>query len=281
MQQAIRCPNSVSLFTRGSLSVRVLDTKVMLPNFDLNGKAALITGAGRGIGLAIAQTLAAHGCAVAIQDIEIEVAQGAVDAICENGGRALALGGDIGDLSLPQRLVDETQTQLGGLHILVNNGAIQVQKLWTELSVEEIQKQIEADQIAPLLLCQLVAPIFQAQKWGRVLNIGSIQGLKGNVEMLAYSMSKAALENMTKALARELAPHNTTVNNLCPGFFNTHRNRQEFLDEAEKKKRGAWVPMKRVGEPDDCAGLALILCSEAGSYITGQTIYVDGGLSVR
>lgn len=253
----------------------------MIPNFDLSEKIALITGAGRGIGLAIAQILASNGCAVAIQDIEIGVAQEAVSEILRSGGRAVALGGDICDLSLPQRLVEQTQEQLGGLHILVNNAAIQVQKPWVELSVEEISRQIEANQIAPLLLCQQVAPIFQNQSWGRILNIGSIQGLKGVPQMLAYSMSKSALENLTMALARDLAPHNITSNILCPGYFDTHRNRQEFPNEEEKAKRGEWVPMKRVGDPQDCAGLALLLCSEAGSYITGQTIYVDGGLSVR
>jgi NAD(P)-dependent dehydrogenase (short-subunit alcohol dehydrogenase family) len=96
--------------------------------------------------------------------------------------------------------VSQTIEQLGGLHILVNNAAIQVEKPWTELTSEEIERQLRADQIAPILLCQLVAPVFREQRWGRILNIGSIQGLKGHHSMLAYSMSKAAIENMTKAL---------------------------------------------------------------------------------
>ena len=253
----------------------------MLPNFNLDGKVALVTGAGRGIGLAIAQVLASAGCAVAIQDIEKDVAQNAIDEIVKLGGRGLALGGDITDLDLPRFLVEKTQENLGGLHILVNNAAIQIDKSWLELSREEIERQLRADQIAPILLCQFVAPLFKWQNWGRVLNIGSIQGCKGNPNMLAYSMSKSALENMTRALARDLAPHNVTVNNLCPGFFDTWRNRRDFPNEEEKRKRGEWLPAKRVGDPQDCAGLALLLCSEAGSYITGQTIYVDGGLSVR
>ena len=93
--------------------------------------------------------------------------------------------------------------------------------------------------------------------------------------------SKAALENLTRALARDLAPHGVTVNCLSPGYFDTWRNRDEFPNEEEKARRGKWVPAGRVGEPADCAGLALVLCSDAGSYITGQTIYVDGGMSVR
>ncbi len=253
----------------------------MIPNFNLDGKVALITGAGRGIGRGIAQALASAGCAVAIQDIEKDVAQSAIDEIVKNGGRGVALGGDITDLDLPQQLVAQTCEQLGGLHILINNAAIQVAKSWLELSREEIERQLHADQIAPILLCQLAAPIFQEQGWGRILNMGSVQGLKGNSGMLAYSMSKGALENMTRALSRDLAEHNTTVNILCPGYFDTWRNRDEFPNEEEKKKRGQWVPMKRVGDPEDCAGIALLLCSEAGNYITGQTIYVDGGISTR
>lgn len=257
------------------------ETEIVLPNFDLSGKVALITGAGRGIGLAIAQTLALSGCAVAIQDIEIEVAQHEAQRITERGGLAMALGGDLTDISIAEHLLMQTQERLGGFHILVNNGAIQIEKLWTELSVEEIESQLRADQVMPLRLCQIAAPLFRFQKWGRVLNIGSIQGLKGMTHMLAYSISKAALENLTRALSKDLAEHNVTVNNLAPGYFNTWRNRAQFQSEEEVDQRGQHVPMKRVGQPSDCAGLALLLCSEAGSYITGQTIFVDGGMSVK
>jgi NAD(P)-dependent dehydrogenase (short-subunit alcohol dehydrogenase family) len=253
----------------------------MFPNFNLDNRVALLTGAGRGIGRGIAQALASAGCAVAIQDIDEDVAQEVARGIEAKGGCAIALGGDITDLDLPAQLVAQTREQLGGLHIVVNNAAIQIEKSWLELSREEIEMQIRADQITPMMLCQLAAPIFREQGWGRVLNVGSIQGLKGNPGMLAYSISKAALENMTRALARDLAPHGITVNIISPGYFDTYRNRSQFPNEEEKKKRGEWLPMKRVGDPEDCGGIALLLCSDAGSYITGQTIYVDGGISVR
>ncbi len=271
----------MSKISSDQLALPTAETEIALPNFDLSGKVALITGAGRGIGLAIAQTLALSGCAVAIQDIELEIAQCEAARLNQRGCRAIAIGGDLTDVSLAEKLVGETQRQLGGFHILVNNGAIQIEKLWTELSVEEIERQLRADQVMPLRLCQLASPIFRAQNWGRVLNIGSIQGLKGMTHMLAYSISKAALENMTRALAKDLAEHSITVNMLAPGYFNTWRNRAQFQSEEEVDKRGHHVPMKRVGLPSDCAGLALLLCSEAGNYITGQTIYVDGGMSAR
>jgi glucose 1-dehydrogenase len=252
------------------------------PNFDLSGRVALITGAGRGIGLAMAQALASAGCAVAIQDIELDVAEREAAGIRSHGGRAVALGGDVTDLALPPLLVRQTVDQLGGLHVLINNAAIQVRADWRELSIEDIERQVRADQIAPLLLCQQVAPIFIGQRFGRIINMGSVQQRTTEGGMLAYAMSKAALDLQTRVLARRLAEHQVTVNMIAPGYFDTWRNRDNFRDPEQKAERGRrFVPLGRIGEPGDCAGLALLLCSEAGAYITGQTIYVDGGMSAR
>ena len=217
-----------------------------------------------------------------IQDIELDVAQAAADDINADGGRAIALGGDVTDLSLPARLVSQTVEQLGNLHVLVNNASIQKEISWLEVPVDDIERELRANFISPILLCREALPHMQKQNFGRILNIGSIQGLGGNPSMLPYSMSKAALVNMTKALARQLAGAGITVNLLAPGYFNTYRNREQFQspeDEVERAK-GA-VPAGRIGHPEDCGGVALLLCSPAGSYITGQTIYVDGGMSAR
>ena len=252
------------------------------PNLRLDGRAALITGAGRGIGLGIAAALASAGCAVAIQDIELDVARAAAESLSRAGGRAVAFGGDITDLSLPARLIDQTTAALGGLHILVNNAAIQIEKDWTQLALDEITRQVNADFVSPILFCQQAAAIFKTQRFGRILNIGSIQLRVGNPDMLAYSMSKAALENLTRGLARVLAPDGVTVNLLNPGYFNTWRNRDQFKTPQDLIERGLkYVPLGRIGEPQDCGGIALLLASDAGAYITGQTIYVDGGMSVK
>lgn len=247
----------------------------------MQGRVALITGAGRGIGQGIARGLASAGCAVAIQDIDEAAAQDAVAEICQSGGKAIALGGDIGDLALPEQLVEATRRELGGLHVVINNAAIQKQESWLETMPEEMERQWRADVIAPVRLCQLAVPIFREQKWGRILNLGSIQGKGGNPGMMPYAMSKAALHNMTLGLARELGPDGITVNMISPGYFNTWRNRDQFQTPEDFEKRGQWLPLRRVGEPEDCAGIALLLCSEAGGYITGQNIYVDGGMSAR
>ena len=253
------------------------------PNLRLDGKVALITGAGRGIGVGIAHALASAGCSVAIQDIDVEVARSSAEKIsAETGSHVFALGGDVTDLSLPARAVRETQGALGGLHILVNNAAIQQEKDWRHFTVEEITRQVNADFISPILFCQQVAPVFQRQKFGRIINIGSIQQRVGNPDMLPYSMSKAALENLTRGLARVLAPDGITVNLLNPGYYNTYRNREQFKTAQDLIDRGKqYVPVGRIGEPEDCGGIALLLASDAGAYITGQTIYVDGGMSVR
>ncbi|HEX8234831.1 MAG TPA: SDR family oxidoreductase [Abditibacteriaceae bacterium] len=251
------------------------------PDFSLNGRVALITGAGRGIGRGIAYALASAGCAVAVQDIDLDVAQEAVAELAETGAKAVAFGGDIHDLELPARLVAQTQEQLGGLHILVNNASVQKSLNWMELDVAEIERQLRADFVSPILFCQEAARCFEAHGWGRILNIGSVQGRSGNPGMLPYSMSKAAMQNMTTALARELGKRNVTVNLLAPGYFNTWRNRGDFPNHEELERRGQWLPLGRVGQPEDCGGVAVLLCSEAGSYITGQTIYVDGGFTTR
>ncbi len=251
-----------------------------LPNRDLIGRVALITGAARGIGLAMAQAFAAAGCAVAIQDIDFAAADLEVSRLKEKGQRALALGGDISDTSIVDSLIDQTVRSLGGLHIVVNNASIQFKKRWTELTVEDVDKILHANVVVPMLLSQRAAAIFKAQRWGRIINIGSIQQMEGNPVMLPYSMSKAALVNQTTALAKDLGHDGITVNLIAPGYFDTLRNVPNFKDEEDKARVTAGYPVPRLGRPEDCAGMALVLASDAGAYITGQSIHIDGGIAL-
>jgi glucose 1-dehydrogenase len=251
------------------------------PNFKIDGRVALITGAGRGIGLAIAKALASAGAAVVIQDIEIDVARGEVEQIKRAGGKAAAIGGDITDLAQAKEIIGKAVEPFGGLHILINNAAVQKQEHWLQMSVESMQRQFTGDLMFPIVITQLAADIFKKQKFGRIINIGSIQQKNANAGMLAYSAAKAALERITMAWARDLAGDKITCNCISPGWFDTYRNREDFPNAEEKAKKGKWVPLGRVGEPQDCAGIALLLCSDAGEYITGQNIYVDGGISTR
>jgi NAD(P)-dependent dehydrogenase (short-subunit alcohol dehydrogenase family) len=229
----------------------------------------------------MARALAAQGCAVAIQDIELDVAKAQADRIAQDGGRAIALGGDIGNLDGLPGLVDATIGQLGGIHILINNAAIQHEKDWLDETPDGLLRVWRANVIAPLRLCQLCVPAFRAQRWGRIVNVGSIQQRGGNAHMLPYAMSKAALENMTKALGRSLAKEGITANLIAPGYFNTWRNREAFQTPEDVARAGKFVPLGRAGEPEDAGGLAVLLCSDAGAYITGQSIFLDGGMSAR
>lgn len=246
-------------------------------NFDLSGRVALITGAGRGLGLGMALGLAKHGAAVAIQDIELPVAREAAERIVKEGGRAIALGGDVTDLSICPGLVEQTVAQLGGIHILINNAAIQKRLPWYEMTPEQAMTIWTANLLTPWELCKLVRPHFIRQKWGRIINISSVQSRNRVEQMLAYAMSKAALEYFTRAVARELGPHGVTINGIAPGWMDTHRNRHDWKSEEEKIEHGKRVPVGRIGRFDDIAGAAVFLASDASSYMTGETIFITGG----
>lgn len=249
------------------------------PKFRIDGKVALITGSGRGIGMGMAEGLASAGAKVVIQDIDLQVAEETAKRIRDAGGQAFAMPGDLTDMTVAEKLVKDTVNAVGPIDILVNNAAIQSVAPWTEMPVEEMQKQLNTDLLVPILLSRLVLPHMKEQKWGRIVNLGSIQQRGANPSMLPYSLSKAAIEKLTKALARDLAKHGITVNCIAPGWINTWRNRNDFKDEEDMKTKGKNVPIGRVGQPGDFGGICLLLCSDAGSYITGQTIFVDGGMS--
>ena len=220
--------------------------------FDLTGRCALITGAARGIGLAMARALAGAGCGVAVQDIDEPAAAAAAAAITAAGGRAVALGGDLCDLTLPARLIPAAAAALGGLHILINNGSIQLPRPWLDVPAEEIERQFRADLVSPILFCQLVVPIFRRQRFGRIINLGSVQQRKANPGMLAYSIAKGGLEKLTQGLARELAPDQITVNQIAPGWINhTVRNEPGSVDAGADRSHG---PPGRTDGPPRRAG---------------------------
>lgn len=249
--------------------------------FRVDGKVALVTGAGRGIGRAIALGLARAGARVVIQDLDREVAEAALREIEAAGAVGVAIGGDITDPEFPDRTHAAVVHGFGGaatVSILVNNAAVQERRDWTTPDVSRIEWQYRGNVITPWRLTTLCVPAMRTAGWGRVLNISSGQARKGVASMLGYSMTKAALNNQTTALARDLAPHGITVNAIEPGYFDTHRNAADFPDADTKRSRANWIAMRRVGEPEDVVGTALLLCSDAGSYITGQIIGVDGGM---
>lgn len=250
-----------------------------LPNFDLRGRNALVTGAGRGIALGIVRALAGAGAAVAIQDIDEDAANRAVEALKKGGAHAVALGGDVSDPTVADALVGRAVDALarGPLHVLVNSASVQSHRPFGEWDADECARVFNTNQTSMVLLTQKAVEQMKRARWGRVLNVSSVQAGRGDPNMLPYAMSRGAILPMTHGLAARLGEFGITVNQISPGYVHTLRNAEQGTYAEANAKIGPSIPLRRVGRYDDCAGAALLLCSEAGSWITGQNLGVDGG----
>ncbi len=243
-----------------------------------NGKTALVTGSSRGIGRAIARRLARDGYRIVIHCAQNrEKADTLRAAIEAEGGQAEVLQADLSDLAQTQALC----RRLPPVDVLVLNASMQVRRPWQEIPPEECLRQLDCNFVSSLLLIQAVVPGMKAKGWGRIVAIGSVQEAKPHPEMLVYSASKAAQSNMVHSLALQLAPEGITVNNVAPGVIDTDRNAEALSDPVYAQKVTATIPAGFYGQPSDLAGIVSLLCSEEGRYITGQSIYVDGGKSIQ
>lgn len=241
-------------------------------------KTALITGSSRGIGRAIAIRLAKDGYKVIIHYAGNEAkALETCDSILQQGGQAEVIGANLCDLAQTQQLA----STIGGVDVLVLNASVQYRTPWQEISVEACYDQLNCNFVSSMLLIQTVVEHMKAQKWGRIITIGSVQEVKPHPDMLVYSASKAAQTNMMQSLSLQLAKDGITVNNVAPGVIYTDRNVEALSDAAYAQKVKDAIPVGFYGEPEDCAGIVSLLCSEDGRYITGQSIYVDGGKSIQ
>lgn len=243
-----------------------------------NGKTAFVTGSSRGIGRAIARRLARDGYRIVIHCAQNrEKADTLRAAIEAEGGQAEVLQADLSDLAQTQALC----RRLPPVDVLVLNASMQVRRPWLEIPPEECLRQLDCNFVSSLLLIQAVVPGMKAKGWGRIVAIGSVQEAKPHPEMLVYSASKAAQSNMVHSLALQLAPEGITVNNVAPGVIDTDRNAEALSDPVYAQKVTATIPAGFYGQPSDLAGIVSLLCSEEGRYITGQSIYVDGGKSIQ
>lgn len=241
-------------------------------------KTALITGSSRGIGRAIAIRLAKDGYKVIVHYAGNEAkALETRDSILQQGGQAEVIGANLCDLAQTQQLA----SAIGGVDVLVLNASVQYRTPWQEISVEACYDQLNCNFVSSMLLIQAVVEHMKAQKWGRIITIGSVQEAKPHPDMLVYSASKAAQTNMMQSLSLQLAKDGITVNNVAPGVIYTDRNVEALSDAAYAQKVKDAIPVGFYGEPEDCAGIVSLLCSEDGRYITGQSIYVDGGKSIQ
>lgn len=241
-------------------------------------KWALITGSSRGIGRAIALRLAADGYSIIIHAAgNLKKAEETKALIEQNGGTARI---EMANLCNTDETLDLTR-RIGPVDVLVLNASLQYRTPWQDIDTKACQEQLNCNFVSSMLLCQAVVPHMKKNGWGRIITIGSVQEAKPHPDMLIYSASKAAQSNMVHSLSLQLAKDGITVNNVAPGVIATDRNVEALSDEAYAKKVADSIPLGFYGQPDDCAGMISLLCSQEGRYITGQSIYIDGGKSVR
>jgi 2-hydroxycyclohexanecarboxyl-CoA dehydrogenase len=240
----------------------------------LNGKVAVVTGAGSGIGRAIAIRLAEDTARIAIWDINADGAAETARMIEERGGVAIAIAADCSDKAAIKGAADETRAKLGPVAILVNNAGIAPFTPFLEIEDDLFDKVIRINLRGPFLVTREIMPDMAAAGWGRVINITSSSVQSGSFGQGHYVASKGGLMGMTKALALEFASTGITINMVPPGFIDTPMLRAAPIDADAFAKT---LPMKRIGQPEDIAAACAYLASEEASYITGQTISTNGG----
>lgn len=241
-------------------------------------KTAFITGSSRGIGRAIAIRLAKDGYKIIVHgEKNFENVNKTAQIIRENGGYAEVLITDLTNLNKTRELCEKVKDA----DILVLNASLQYRTPWQEITTEACYEQLNCNFVSSMMLIQAVVDNMKSKKWGRIVTIGSVQEAKPHPDMLVYSASKAAQTNMMKSLSLQLARDGITVNNIAPGVIYTDRNIEALSDPEYAKKVTDSIPVGFYGKPDDCVGIVSLLCSEEGRYITGQSIFVDGGKSVQ
>ena len=244
----------------------------------LADQVALVTGASRGIGAVIAQRLARDGAKVAVNyQASKEAALQVVQGITEAGGDAVVMSGDVSQENEADALVKQVIEHWGRIDILVNNAGITRDRLLLRMTSEDWDRVLEVNLRGAFLCTKYVMPHLIRRRQGRIVNISSVVGIGGNPGQANYAASKAGLIGFTKAVAREVASRNITVNALAPGFIDTGGMVDQMTEEAKKTVLGR-IPMERFGSADDVAEAVSFLCGAGAGYITGQVITIDGGM---
>lgn len=254
----------------------------MTAMFDLTGKVALITGSSRGIGKAIAEAYARQGAKVVITSRKLDACEAVADAINQENyddpGEAMAAACNVSDADQLKSLVERVKAEWGRIDVLVCNAAVNpYHGPMSGIDDGAWEKILQVNVTNVLKLCNMVLPDMAARRDGAVILISSVGGLKGSMNLGAYAVSKAADMQLARNLAIEWGPHNIRANAIAPGLIKTDFARALWEDPEARARAEAAYPLGRLGEPEDIAGTAILLASDAGSFITGQTLVVDGG----
>jgi NAD(P)-dependent dehydrogenase (short-subunit alcohol dehydrogenase family) len=256
--------------------------KNVLESFRLDGKIALVTGGARGLGRTMAMALAEAGADIALSGRSVDACAEAADAIASaTGRRARGFAADVTKLADVERLATEVEAALGPVDILVNNAGINIRGPLQQLSEADWDAVIDTNLKGPFLCARAFGPRMVTRGWGRVVNLGSVLGVIALPGRAPYASSKAGVINLTRVLALEWAGTGVTANAICPGAFATEMNRTLLDDPVKYKEFVAQIPMGRWGELDELTGAVVFLSSDASSYVTGTSIFVDGGWIAR
>ena len=234
-------------------------------------KKILITGSTQGIGKAIAAAFVKEGYDVIVHcSSDLKKAEG----VCREIGAWRAVTADLSRMDEVKGLFDKT----GAVDCLVLNASVQNKQRWDEIDEESMDLQFTVNVKSSLLLMQAYCPAMKEQGWGRIVTVGSTNQYRNHPELPMYAATKCAVMSLVKNIAKQVAPFGVTVNNLAPGAIATPRNAAIYEDDEKRRAVESSIPMGRFGQPEDCVGAVLLLCSDAGAYITGSDIVMDGGL---
>ena len=249
--------------------------------FKLDGKIAIVTGGAGGIGEALAMGIGLHGATVVVSSRSQEAIEKVAKQITEaSGNPAIAITSDVTDEGSVQNLVDRVMEKYGKIDILVNAMGMNIKRDAFEFPMEDWEKLFDVNVKGTMVACKIVGNVMRKQNAGAIVNLSSVRGIRGYTGgNTGYCATKGAVELITKALALEWAPHNIRVNALGPALVITPGTKHIAEDPKLAKKYASAVPLGRIGMPEDMAGAVNFLVSDAASFVTGQTIYVDGGLT--
>ena len=249
--------------------------------FRLDGRVALITGGGRGLGAVIARALADAGADIALASRSASSCEGTASEIAAATGRKThVFTGDVSVLEDVERMAGEVEAAMGSIDILVNSAGINIRGNAEQLSEADWDAVVDTNLKGPFLMCRAIGPRMAQRGWGRIINLASVLGTIALAGRAPYCSSKSGVLGLTRVLALEWAASGVTVNALCPGVFGTELNRPLMDDPVKYKEFVSRIPLARWGELHEIAGAALFLASPAASYVTGSAMYVDGGWSV-